>query len=65
MCFAAIVQSGSCIENASTQGDGATMIIILPRGDVTGRPFFFHGARVPRARSEWRDIKYDENDLRA
>lgn len=29
------------------QGDGAAMIIILPGGDVTHRPFFFHGARVP------------------
>lgn len=34
------------------QGDGAAMIIILPGGDVTHRPFFFHGARVPRVRSE-------------
>lgn len=51
ICFATIVhwQPTSCIENAS-QGDGATMIIILPRGDVTGRPFFFHGALVSRVR---------------
>lgn len=33
------------------QGDGAAMIIILP-GDVTHRPFFFHGARVPRVSPE-------------
>lgn len=51
ICFATIVhwQPTSCIENAS-QGDGATMIIILPRGDVTGRPFFFHGVLVSRVR---------------
>lgn len=34
------------------QGDGAAMIIILPGGDVTHRPFFFHGARVPRVSPE-------------
>lgn len=46
------------------QGDGAAMIIILPGGDVAHRPFFFHGARVPRVTSNQPpDIKYDENDL--